>query len=275
MNLENCSDDYSDENDTDERESGEDEDEAESLRNELADIPLGEVQKLKESVGLKKYNEAVFGSWRKKELSTNLGRHKDDGCPKHTSLSSNKRSHAATAKEINVVKSKKSEPEERSSKDRKFQPRKVVDIKRRVKRDPRFDDLSGKYNETLFEKSYGFLNDIRNDELSSVKKQLKKTKNVEKKADLHKLLKRMEQQKSLQETTQQQKEKKHARKSEQLGLIKTGRKVFHLKKSDQKKIELAEKFKMLKDTGKFEKYMSKKNKRNASKEKRNLPLRKL
>ena len=30
-----------------------------------------------------------------------------------------------------------------------------------VARDPRFDDLSGEFNETYFKQSYGFLSDIR------------------------------------------------------------------------------------------------------------------
>ena len=36
-------------------------DESKNLREELADIPLGEIEKLKDTVGLKKYNEAIFG----------------------------------------------------------------------------------------------------------------------------------------------------------------------------------------------------------------------
>jgi ribosomal RNA-processing protein 36 len=33
-----------------------------------------------------------------------------------------------------------------------------------VSRDPRFDNLSGKFNENMFEKAYSFLDDIRNQE---------------------------------------------------------------------------------------------------------------
>ena len=33
-----------------------------------------------------------------------------------------------------------------------------------VSRDPRFDDLSGRFNENMFEKAYSFLDDIRSQE---------------------------------------------------------------------------------------------------------------
>ena len=33
-----------------------------------------------------------------------------------------------------------------------------------MSRDPRFDDLSGRFNESMFEKAYSFLNDIRSQE---------------------------------------------------------------------------------------------------------------
>ena len=34
----------------------------------------------------------------------------------------------------------------------------------KVSRDPRFDDLSGHYNEHMFEKAYSFLDDVRKQE---------------------------------------------------------------------------------------------------------------
>ena len=30
-----------------------------------------------------------------------------------------------------------------------------------MRRDPRFDDLSGEYNDTIFQKTYGFLADVK------------------------------------------------------------------------------------------------------------------
>ena len=259
-------DEVEEEEDDDEAEE-EDDDEAESLRKELAEVPLGELQKLKETVGIKQYNEAVFGSsWRRKNKLSTVDHDNNKG--------DRKRSAEASAKKSTQIKLKKSEPMEISSKIRKFQPRKVIEKTGRVKRDPRFDDLSGTYNEALYEKSYSFLNDIRKDELNSVKKQLKKSKNKERKEKLHKLLQRMEQQNTLRDQSQKRKEKDRARKKEEIELVRKGKKVFYLKKSEKKKVELAEKYKGLKDAGQLDKYMSKKRKRNAAKEKKKLPFQK-
>merc|ERR1712048_1502582 len=49
------------------------------------------------------------------------------------------------------------------------------------------------------------------------------------------------------------------------------KKTFYLKKSDQKKMELAQKYKALKASGKLDSYLAKKRKRNAAKERKRLP----
>merc|ERR1712072_1487713 len=50
-----------DDDDDDDDEDEESDDDEEVARGQLSDISFGELQKLKEKVGLKKYNEAVFG----------------------------------------------------------------------------------------------------------------------------------------------------------------------------------------------------------------------
>merc|ERR1712156_809907 len=146
---------------------------------------MGELQKLRDTVGLKKYNEAVFGK------RTPLNATDDDKSGKGT-----KRKATTKAPEEDGEKKKKmkSEPEEVSSKKHKGKPRNVVENVRRRHRDPRFDNLSGKFNEDLFDKSYSFVEDMKKEELKTVKKQFKRVKNQEKKSSLHKLLQRMEEQ---------------------------------------------------------------------------------
>ena len=61
------------------------------------------------------------------------------------------------------------------------------------------------------------------------------------------------------------------RKKDMAEQSESGKKPFYLKNSDKKKIELAEKYKELKASGKLDKYMSKKRKRNTQKDKKNLP----
>ncbi|XP_062980008.1 ribosomal RNA processing protein 36 homolog [Elgaria multicarinata webbii] len=152
--------------------------------------------------------------------------------------------------------------------------RKVVPVKKKVPRDPRFDDLSGEYKPEVFEKTYCFLNDLRKKEKEVVQKQLKKSRNVEQQDKLQWLLKRMTQQEAAQRKRQKEREKDLAMKRELRELAKQGKKPFYLKKSDKQKRDLAEKYKELKRSGKLENFLSKKRKRNAAKDKRRLPFRK-
>ena len=236
--------------------------ECDDFRKELADIPLGEIQKLKETIGLRKYNEALFGMYKQK---ADINYIKDEENTQESTVSKTIR------KSKDIKQKKKSEPIEISSKHRDFKARKVVDVHSRKIRDPRFDDLSGNYNEEMFEKSYDFINDIKRQELEAVKKQLKKVKNKEKKEQLKGLLRKMKQETKLKEAKKKMKELQRNRKEEEKILIEKGKKPFYLKKSDRKKQELVEHYKELKSGGKLDKYLSKKRKRNAMKEKKKLP----
>ena len=123
----------------------------------------------------------------------------------------------------------------------------------------------------MFEKSYDFINDIKRQELEAVKKQLKKVKNREKKEQLKSLLRKMRQETKLKESKKKMIELERNRKEEEKTLIEQGKKPFYLKKSDRKKQELVERYKELKSGGKFDKYLCKKRKHNAMKEKKKLP----
>ncbi|XP_025067702.1 ribosomal RNA processing protein 36 homolog isoform X1 [Alligator sinensis] len=152
--------------------------------------------------------------------------------------------------------------------------RQVVSAKKKVHRDPRFDDLSGEYSPEVFEKTYSFLNSIKEREKEIVQKQLKKSRNAEQQENLQQLLKRMTQQEVAQKDRQRRREKELALKKQQREQAQQGRKPFYLKKSEKRKLELAEKYAELKRSGKLESFLSKKRKRNAIKDKRRLPFRK-
>uniref|UniRef100_A0A2H6NFN1 rRNA biogenesis protein RRP36 n=1 Tax=Micrurus carvalhoi TaxID=3147026 RepID=A0A2H6NFN1_9SAUR len=152
--------------------------------------------------------------------------------------------------------------------------RQVVTVKKKVSRDPRFDDLSGEYKPEVFEKTYSFLNDVRKKEKEVIQKQLKKSQNVEEQNKLQQLLRRMTQQEEAQRKCQKKRENSLAFKRQQRELAKQGKKPFFLKKSEMQKLELAEKYKELKKSGKLESFLNKKRKRNAAKDKRRLPFRK-
>lgn len=262
-----------------------------SLRDELADIPLGELKELKNRIGLKRYNEAVFGI-AKKQVSGDYEDHGDNGFDGDNSRNvQNQRNQGLDTFQEPPIKLKKpnkreghekpvktkSEPMEYSSKRRfpKGKPRVVVKSNKPSTRDPRFSDLSGKYNEELFEKSYSFMQEIKDKEYESVKKRLRKTKDSDKKEELQRLKQKLDSDRKREIEKQAQKVKARERRQEEIGKVKQGKKAFFLKKSDKKKIELADKYRELKATGKFESYMKNKRKRKATKEKRKLPESKL
>lgn len=252
-------------------------DEASSFRKELGDIPLGELQKLKQTVSLKRFNEAVFGSVKPRKRKRNDNDGEEDSTTESTKRgrpSQIKDSDDEGEKKIAVKKVKKSEPEEVSSKKKGKKPipkRVNVQGQKRNVRDPRFDDLSGTLNETMFEKSYGFLSEMRQNEVKKIRKALRKEKRPSQKADLHKLLQRMEQEDARKQEAVERKKKEKQYKQNEADSVMKGKKAFFLKKSDKKKLELADKYKTLKETGKLDKYLAKKRKKNASKERKRMP----
>ncbi|XP_075399057.1 ribosomal RNA processing protein 36 homolog [Tenrec ecaudatus] len=148
-----------------------------------------------------------------------------------------------------------------------------VPVSKKVARDPRFDDLSGEYNPEVFDKTYQFLNDIRAKEQELVKRQLKKRRSGEEQEKLQLLLQRLEQQEQAQQERKRQQERRLALKQELRAQAQQGHRPFFLKKSEQRQLALAEKFKELKRSKKLESFLSRKRRRrNAGKDRRHLPL---
>ncbi|XP_055982320.1 kelch domain-containing protein 3 isoform X2 [Sorex fumeus] len=168
----------------------------------------------------------------------------------------------------------KHRPLEMSSKVRVPFLRQVVPVSKKVARDPRFDDLSGEYNPEVFDKTYQFLDDIRAKEKQLVKKQLKKQRGGEEREKLQQLLQRMEQQELAQQERKRKQELRLALQQERRAQAKEGHRPFFLKKSEQRQLVLAEKFKELKRSKKLESFLSRKRRRNAVKDRRHLPLNK-
>ncbi|MCJ8738011.1 hypothetical protein PDJAM_G00030760 [Pangasius djambal] len=169
----------------------------------------------------------------------------------------NKLTHEAKRKRQNSEPAKgvtRDRPQEISAKKPVSFLRKVGSIKEPILRDPRFDDLSGEFKPEVFGQTYKFINDIRQKEAEMVKKKLKK-----------------ENQKRNHQRQEQQREKELCYKRKQRVLVGDGHRPFYLKKSDQKKLQLAEKYCELKKSGKLENFLSKKRKRNAVKDRRKLP----
>ncbi|XP_066106306.1 kelch domain-containing protein 3 isoform X2 [Saccopteryx bilineata] len=172
----------------------------------------------------------------------------------------------------NACVADKHRPLEMSAKVRVPFLRQVVPVSKKVTRDPRFDDLSGEYNPEVFGKTYQFLSDIRAKEKELVKKQLKKHRSGEEHDKLQQLLQRMEQQELLQQEQKRQQELRLALKQEQRAQAQEGHRPYFQKKSEQRQLALAEKFKELKRSKKLDSFLSRKRRRNAGKDRRHLPL---
>lgn len=171
-------------------------------------------------------------------------------------------------------------PEERSSKIPTSRKRTVINAQKPKARDPRFDSRSGSYNPDLFKKSYSFLfNEVRPQELSTLRSEIKKTKDWNEKEKLKKLLDReLSVESSLKQKEKEREMKSKIRKAE-TEMIKAGKKPFHYKKADYKKFELIEKFKNVEEkhggeNGKeldLDKMLEKRRTRMAKKQKKFLP----
>ncbi|XP_029594672.1 ribosomal RNA processing protein 36 homolog [Salmo trutta] len=212
------------------------------IKKELSTMSFEDIMKLQNKVGTKVYNEIAYGTTKAKQT------------PRKKRLNKNR-------------------PMEISAKRPAPFLRQVVPVKKSVSRDPRFDDLSGEYKPEIFEKTYRFINDIKQRERDVVQKKLKQPiKSNQKKEKLQFLLKRMENQERARKSREQQREKELEFKRKQREMAGQGLKPFFLKKSDKKKLDLAEKYSELKKSGKLENFLSKKRKRNAGKDRKKLPF---
>lgn len=172
------------------------------------------------------------------------------------------------AKKKKFQRENKNRPMEISSKKPVSRRRNVIPVPKKIIRDPRFDNLSGEYNEQFFKKAYSFIDDVKEKEKRILKKRLKKAKDPEKQEKIHYILKRMEQQKLAAEQDKKQNTLEHKWRSEEKGMIQQGKKPYFLKKSDKKLLEIVEKYQELKGKGKVQSYLKKKRKKIQNKQKR-------
>lgn len=167
-------------------------------------MSFAELLKLKEELGSKVYNEALFG-----DESTVKKRSK--GVKQQTTF---KRENKNRPREISA---KKQVPLLGKSKPTKND---------QAPRDPRFDSNCGEFDRNKFKEDYEFINEIREKEIIELKEQLKKMKNdeqAEEKTKVKLVIQRMQNQnleeKKLRERKQaiaeERKKNKNAIKNEQ------------------------------------------------------------
>uniref|UniRef100_A0A1J3H818 rRNA biogenesis protein RRP36 n=1 Tax=Noccaea caerulescens TaxID=107243 RepID=A0A1J3H818_NOCCA len=169
----------------------------------------------------------------------------------------------------------KNRPMELSSKRPVSRYREVIQVPKKVVRDPRFDSLSGNVDTEGFRKRYSFFFEEKlPTEREELKKQLKKTKNPEEVDELKNRLSYVEKWMKYEPSTINKGRAiltEHKKKEREAA--KEGKKPYYLKKSEIRNQELIEKYNSLKASGKLESFLDKRRKKNATKDHRFMPYR--
>ena len=131
------------------------------------------------------------------------------------------------------ARSSKHAPATQSSKRAVTRKRTVVEVKKPVVRDPRFDPLTGpRPDEAVLKKRYSFLNDYKSSEMAELRAVVKKTKNEAEKEVLKRKLLSMESQQKAQAGKEKQQEIVREHRKKERELVKQGKKPFFLKKCE-------------------------------------------
>ncbi|XP_037082915.1 ribosomal RNA processing protein 36 homolog [Pollicipes pollicipes] len=230
----------------------EDLDERTQIRKELADMSFEDIQKLKDDLGAKVFNEAYHGKPLRKHPQSRV----------HFSVKS-RRSQAYS-------KQSKHAPREESSKMRVPSVRDVVLVPKVIRRDPRFDGVSGSFDEKAWQKNYKFVDELKSSEKDRLKEQYHQESDPSEKKKLKLLLQRIQNKEKARKVKEEKEAQEHAEREENISRLKAGKKPVYKSKGFKKKEALAEKFLALKESGRLDKYMQKKRKKDAGKSKKQL-----
>lgn len=156
--------------------------------------------------------------------------------------------------------------------------REVVPVQKVQARDPRFGPLgggAGHTNAALQEKAqrenYAFLEKYRDDEMAALRAEIKKTKNPAAKERLQRSLMSMQSRRQAQQRKDAERAVVEEHRRAEKERVKQGKTPFYLKKSEQKKQLLVDRFAAMKKKD-VDKTIEKKRKKLAAKERRELPM---
>ncbi|OTA92629.1 hypothetical protein M434DRAFT_396297 [Hypoxylon sp. CO27-5] len=170
-------------------------------------------------------------------------------------------------------RSSKHAPAEQSSKRPVSRKREVVSIHKPVARDPRFSAaVSGRpIDEDKLRKAYSFLDEYRDSEMAELRAAIKKTKDAGAKEELKRALASMESKKQAQKQRDKERELLEEHRRQEKELVKQGKKPFYLKKSEQKKQLLVDRFSGLKKK-QVDRVIERRRKKLAARERRDMPM---
>merc|ERR1719319_94329 len=207
-------------------------------RDQLSKMPLEEIEKLKERLGLKLFQQKLSG------VAPERGR------------------------KVVFARDNKNRPREVTSKKTVGRFREVVAVAKRERRDPRFDPLCGEFDDKLFKESYTFVNEVKARELVALKKELKAEEDGERREKVKYLIQRMENQLRSEAQVLAKRAKEEGEVKERKEQLRAGEKPRYLSKAKQKEVDMVKQFEELKEKGGLDTFIRKKTKKNDSKEKK-------
>ncbi|KAF2071343.1 hypothetical protein CYY_007341 [Polysphondylium violaceum] len=263
-----------DENEYDDSEEDEDQDdsddEEEEIKKQLSNVSFSTLVKLKKKEALKpKAASMVNGGItpQQKRSSANQFKDRSSGGAGETKN---------RIQEYQIKRENKDAPVEMTAMKPVSRYRQVISGTKKTVRDPRFNNLSGNFDEETFRKRYHFLDDV-------VKKDIEKLNTIYKGLDdsfdpkEKEKLARIIQSKKSQLQSQQIKDKKRDLKNrlleKEIESVKKGKAPYHISNKTFKEVELQEKFKQLKETNRLGKFMEGRREKFSHKEKVFLPKR--
>lgn len=280
--------------------SSSDDDQEQDVKDKLSNISFGTLSKAQESISRKRKRgteddakedklEALRA--RLRELREANG---DDSAPKKKKKEAERSTSKPTANKSRSTKdvrddesassdsddsdqdgppharSSKHAPMSQASNRQVTRKRQVIDVPKRQVRDPRFGPLGGPVDDTDISKKYSFINDYQDSEMAELKAAIKKTKSEEDKEILKRKLLSMESRKKARENKERQQEVIREHRKKEKEAIKEGKNPFYLKKSEQKKQALVNKFDSMKSKDR-ERLIERRRKKVSQKEKKNMP----
>ncbi|KAJ2863905.1 rRNA biogenesis protein rrp36 [Coemansia asiatica] len=276
------------------------EDRAERIRRQLADVPFDQLARIQKQIGgAKKQGASRVGSsgssTREKvrralmsqktgmpvqetgsDEDSSDGNSSDDGGSGSDSDNSAPESAGIgerTKAVADLHRNSKKMPAVMSAKRPVSRFRQVVGTEKQQTRDPRFDNLSGHFNEDLFEKSYAFLDEQRQQEIEDMRKQVQrlKNKNPHEAERIQLAINSMQSQMATKAQKKRVQEIKRRHRVKEVEAVKQGKQPYFLKKKDLRDLEVAQKFVQLKGSSKLDGFLEKRRKRNATKDHRRMP----
>lgn len=211
-------------------------------------MPFEDLIKLKQKLGMKVYNATVLGVEKtvKKE----------------------------SPREKVFKRENKNRPREMTSKTPVplIPQRKKKKAAELVHRDPRFDPKCGDFDRDEFKERFNFVNAMKVQEATQLKEESRSCKDPEEKARMKLLAQRLENQAREEQQRREAKEQKAADIKQIQSNRAEGRSVTYESQKKRKILNLVDKFRELKETGKLQKHIEKRRKKKTAKDRKKLKL---